>query len=86
MKTIYKFPLEITDEQYIEVPIGTRLLHVGVKDGILCVWGFVPDSQKPKHRRKIIIVGTGNPAGDVAVDRYIGTAQISIFVWHVFEG
>ena len=84
MKTIWKYELETTDGQSIDMPIGAEILTVQMQNGSLCLWAKV-DSDAPKERRKILIRGTGNSIGEVVA--YIGTFQLAVasLVFHVFE-
>jgi len=83
---IWKYELQVTDMQQVEVPKGAKLLSVANQNGALCLWAIV-DASKPRETRHIEIIGTGNPVPtDMGVDRkFIGTAVINPFVWHVFE-
>lgn len=83
---IWKFNLVITDMQEVVMPDGAELLSVANQRGVLCLWAMV-DPLKEKRPRYIEIVGTGNPMPvDMGVDRkFIGTAVVDPFVWHVFE-
>ena len=85
LKTIYKYPLTITDRQDVEMPTGSRLLSVGEQEGQLILWVAV-DTNKPTISRCIVIVGTGNPAKNIVDSPFIGTVQMSNgLVWHVFD-
>jgi hypothetical protein len=81
---IWKWELEVTDRQVIDMPVATQFLTVQVQRGALCLWGIVTPGEDVEPRM-IRVYGTGNP---IPVDpgRYIGTAQQGPFVWHVFEG
>lgn len=83
---IWKFELAITDMQEVTMPDGAELLSVANQNGNLCLWAIV-DPSKERRRRYIEIIGTGNPMPtDMGVDRkFIGTAVVNPFVWHVFE-
>lgn len=83
-KRIWKYVLQITDEQIIEVPNGAKPLHVGQQDGHLCLW-MVVDVESEFTKFVVNIVGTGNPVPN-ELPPYIGTAQIHALVWHVFAG
>ena len=41
MKTIYKYPLHIVDEQTIEIQEHAELLHVGLQNDELFLWALV---------------------------------------------
>lgn len=84
-KNIFKYPLEITDEQTIEMPVNARILTVKTQGNQICLWALVtPDHTLEK--RKIRIYGTGHPV-DMENIIYIGTTMTEgeNFVWHVFE-
>lgn len=85
MKTIYKFQLEIIDEQIIEVPNNTKFLSAQYQNGVLCLWGIVA-TEMPKQKTVITIIGTGNQFDyDENKHDYIATVQQPPFVWHIFS-
>lgn len=84
-RTIWKYPLGITDTQNLMLPEGAEILSAQMQGETLCLWALVnPDA--PKQRREIEVLGTGNPAPEAA-RRYIATVQshTSALVWHIFE-
>lgn len=86
-KTVWKFPLRVEDEQYIEPPANAHLLCVQWQGVQPCIWALV-DPTNPVERRKILITGTGHEREDLAgYVNYIGTFQMSggMLVFHVFE-
>jgi hypothetical protein len=84
MKTIHKYPLEITDRQRFFVPRGARLLTAQNQRGTLCLWAEV-DTAATSEYREALVVGTGNPLpDDFAQFDYVGTAQHGPLVWHVY--
>lgn len=85
MKTIWKFPLRITDEQWVSMPRGARVLSVQMQGDQACVWAIV-ESAATQEMRRLVILGTGNPIGDSGETlTFIGTFQQPPFVWHLFE-
>ena len=84
MWTIFKYPLEITDEQLIPLPMDARVLSVGLSGGRPCLWALV-DSALPPAPWRIHIYGTGQPV-DHAQHEFIGTVVDDRrgLVWHVF--
>ena len=86
MKTIYKYPLEITDRQVIEIPAGSEILSAQMQRGQLCLWVLVHTYEAPRHR-DVYIFGTGNPIPQ-GFDRgyclFVGTVQQGPLVWHIF--
>lgn len=88
MKTVYKYPLEITDEQAVLLPSDYKVLTVQSQGDQLCLWAEV-DTMTKLVRRAVRVIGTGNPLpDDNGVYSYVGTAQMQrvgkTFVWHVY--
>ena len=85
METIYKYPLELKDDQTIEVPQGSKVLTVQVQDGKPCLWVLISDSEF-KSIRYIEMFGTGHSI-DRGERKYVGTFQLPEkgLVFHVFE-
>lgn len=96
MQTIYKYPIELTDIQFISLPVDSKFLTVDTQDDQLCIWATV-NTEFPEIKREIRIVGTGNPINFPCHGRYdhinfeneipfyyIGTVKQGSFVWHVF--
>lgn len=96
METIFKYELEIVNEQIVPIPSGSRPLSVQEQNGKLILWAVVDESKKSTGNFKVRIFGTGNPLPYSLMDfsydspsgyvkQHIGTVQMSTgFVWHVF--
>lgn len=85
MRTIYKYPLRITNKQDIVMPEEAKILHVGIAPlGNPCLWAEV-DISKPKEEVGITIYGTGHPIADDYLGKHIGTFNQGEFVWHVYR-
>ena len=86
--SIWKFALETTDEQIINVPVGAEFLSVQVQHGQPCIWAQVNPKENVIVRAKVVIVGTGNPADHTDGMMFLGTYQLhdGNFVGHVFVG
>jgi len=84
--TIYKYPLEITDEQAVMMPTLCKIITVQMQHGKPCLWAIVNEHDRISRLRTIDIFGTGNPM-DNQERAYIGTIQQAggALVWHVFE-
>jgi hypothetical protein len=83
---IWKFPLQLTDRQEIEMPEGAVILSVQVQRSQVCLWALVePGASKVK--RQFRIHGTGHDVPDVDKLDFIGTIQNNggDLVFHVFE-
>ena len=85
METIYKYRLAITDKQRLNLPLGFKVLYVGLDPaGAPCVWIEVDTDQETKRGKNFYVVGTGNPIPDGA-NQYVGSfVQAPLFVWHVY--
>lgn len=85
MEKIFKYPLEVTDTQFIEVPKGAAILTVQAQKDIPCIWAQV-DPDMPLIKRRILTYGTGHPIDPTEAKHYIGTYQINggHLVFHVF--
>ena len=86
-REIWKFELEITDEQIINIPIGAQIISVQAQRGEPCLWAIVNAEERCASPKKIIIHGTGHAISEDA-GNYIGTFQQmnGDLIWHVFEG
>lgn len=88
MKTIYKFETQFNDLFRIKMPKDAEILCVQVdqKNNIPCIWAMV-DTKNKLEDRYFELFGTGNLIHtDMGISRkYIGTYQIRLFVWHLFE-
>jgi hypothetical protein len=83
MKTIYKYLLEITDEQTVSMPIGAQVLSAQMQGTQLCIWALVyPDNFNCD--RRVRIFGTGNPVTLEGDWKFVDSVQERIFVWHIF--
>ena len=84
MKTIWKYALDLRDEQSPLIPRGAELLSVHMQDGTPTVWALV-DPKAERVPREIAIRGTGNPALLPDAARFLGTVLDRAYVWHVFD-
>ncbi len=88
IRTIWKFELDATSNQVIELPVGAEILTVQAQKGIPCLWALV-DPTEANEKRFIEVFGTGHNMQDgMGVSRfYLGTVQLGggSLVFHVFE-
>lgn len=86
MKTIWKFPLEMTDNPTISMPSGAEVLSVAVQGGAAQVWALV-DEEAPTRDRAFKVHGTGHPAVDVVAGEFLGTVILhgGSLVFHIFD-
>lgn len=89
-KTIWKFPLEITDIQKVNMPDKAEILTVQMQNGIPCLWALVDPDEALFDEREIEIFGTGNHIvydNNIVWHKYISTIQLNggSLIFHVFE-
>jgi len=84
--TIFKYPLEKSDTNYIQLHKGSRVLAFQDQGFTLCMWVYCDPSLEMELRR-FRIYGTGWQMESLEQQpmRYIGTAQQGPMVWHLFE-
>lgn len=89
MSTIYKYTLEIADDQDVKMPCGgsgITLLHVAFQGDHLCLWARV-DPGFPERTVRIHVRGTGHPMGEAELGaEYVGTVMTrdQSLVFHVW--
>lgn len=88
-RTIYKYDLEVTDEQVLELPANAEILTVQMQHDAPKLWAIVdvPQRSATVQNRRIAIYGTGHAMNQSASHRYIATFQMrdGSLVFHVFE-
>ncbi len=86
MKRIFKYPLDLTSFQTVQLPVGSKIISVGNQCNKLRMWVEVDPEQRDTQTRKIVVVGTGHTLPDVEL-RFIGTVPINegTFIWHIYE-
>lgn len=86
--TICKFPFTTRAESLVSMPLGAKILSVGVQQGMLCLWAKVHSKPVVGTTRLIYVRGTGQVLGKAAGAKYVGTVQIhdEQRVFHVFDG
>lgn len=85
MRTIHKYPLQISDSVAVGLPKGAEVLCVQPQMSSLCLWALVDPGQSTEQR-VFRIVGTGQST-EMTKDSYIGTVQLlgGNLVYHIFE-
>lgn len=85
MRTIYKYPFDVTDVVELQLPRGAKALHIDTQGGLACLWALV-DPEAPPERVAFRVVGTGQPLPDgVRAQDYLTTFFHGPFVWHAFR-
>ncbi len=83
MRTVYKYPINIEDNQTIDMPTTNRVVHVARDgNGRPCIWAEV-DDMTDSAPFKVSVRGTGHPLPKD--ENHIGTFVDMPFVWHVYS-
>lgn len=85
-KTVYKYPLEIEDEQVVFLPTGARILTVQQQNNNIFLWALVNPTSSNTQAFTISMYGTGHPIDNSEKMEYINTVQLysGELVFHVF--
>ncbi len=85
MKSVYKYPLPVTDSFTLELPDGAVILSLQTQRGLPCVWALVDRDVASSTRRHFRTYGTGHPIDQQG--SFVGAYQIQggALVFHVFE-
>jgi hypothetical protein len=81
MYKIYKYELELEDQQSLVLPGHSKILTVIEQNNKIVLYAQVTNSKYYDHYT-IFVRGTGHSIGDSAL--YLNTVKIGIFVWHIF--
>lgn len=94
---IWKYPLRLEDEQIVEMPLGSVLLHAErvvipngqgriLEGGIyMWIWAQVYTKALLDGKRRILIRGTGQPF-DGTEKKYVCSVRDGDFIWHIYDG
>lgn len=85
---IFKYPFEVSDYFYIEMPQGASVLTVQTQHEKPCVWAIVDENQLVLENHRFCVFGTGHLMNiDTVEHHYVGTFQLlgGAFVGHLFE-
>ena len=88
MRRIFKYVIDTKpgnrDYVDVEMVIGAQILHLGEQNGELVVWvtGNLSDGLE---KRRFYILATGEAVPDPNLTRYVGTAIVGPYVWHVYR-
>ncbi len=81
--TIWKYQLNIVSLQNINLAADAKILSVAIQNDTLCLWALT-NPNVPIAHRTIEIVSTDMEVSPYQ-KRFIGTVQMGVLVWHVFE-
>lgn len=87
MKKIYKYTLMVTDEQTLELPLGSQLLCAKEQKDEVVVYALVNPTEENRENYKVLAYGTGhNIAEDLSDYSFLDTVLIfnGGLVFHFF--
>ena len=86
MKAIYKYKLNLVDEQTIPSPRYSTVLSAIAQHDVIVAYALVDTAMTETHDKTFRIVGTGHHLKDHAKWQYLATVATNsdLFVWHVF--
>lgn len=81
---VWKYKLDTTDFQVIDLPKGSQVLSLQMQDGVACVWVLVNPHEKELEPVIFDTYGTGHNIAFVG--KFLGTYQLceGALVFHVF--
>lgn len=85
--SIWKYPLDITDNQTLKMPKGAKILSIQNQTHSPTIWALV-DTEAELETRYINCYGTGHYINeDLSKLNFIGTVQSNnnLLVFHFFE-
>ena len=83
MKTVWKYKIKINETFELELPIGARIILIGLQHNDLCLWAEV-DTEVETEKRFFRIHGTGHPINEGFLN-HIKSFIDGDFVWHIYE-
>ena len=85
-KKIFKYQLETTDVQQIEMQQGAEILCIQTQNETPCIWALV-EPNATVVKRAFEIFGTGHNIPENANRKYVGTYQLENgqLTFHCFE-
>ena len=85
MITIYKYCLTQPTTEFLDLPVGARLLRGGwcPIEGRLCFWALVDTDCALKRKVTVKAVLTGEET-DAQVMTYLDTVRVDALVFHLF--
>ncbi|MGO3895373.1 DUF7352 domain-containing protein [Brevibacterium aurantiacum] len=84
MRRVFKYPLEVTDRQFIDTFAGWKPLSLQVQGDEVCLWAEV-DDESTTARYRVFVHGTGHALHPDA-EVFAGTFQLMNggLIFHVF--
>lgn len=87
MRTVYKYILAAVRQQFIDLPKGFDILHVGEQRGDICLWVEV-NPEMETVPVKFFVIGTGHELPEAGKCLHLGTVILQPhhdLVFHVYQ-
>lgn len=86
MKSVWKYELQLGCTT-LDMPAGAVILTAGAQGNTLSAWVEVDPDQEETESRTISVFGTGQKIAEEPGEklRYVATALVGNYVWHVYE-
>ena len=85
---VWKYPLEILDEQNIAIPLGSKFLNIIEQNDRPTMYFLVNDREEVMETKSISMRGTGHPVEREMskASQYIGTISTfnDLLIWHLW--
>lgn len=82
-REVWKYTLENSvDKNCLKIPMGAKLLHVGMQSKNICLWFEVDTESTSFCERSFEVFGTGER---IEYGNYVGTVVSIPYVFHVYE-
>ena len=82
-EVIWKFKIGLGNLVYVRMPIGAKVLSVGMQNTDITVWAEVTP-YADLEERMFYVVSTGDRVPDKNKVQFIGTVSEGAFVWHIY--
>ena len=83
-RTIYKYPLRLTEKQKVLLPLHSRLISVESINEQLYLYAMIDPEQTRTGNVEILIYGTGHVFDSLLSFNHLETVVQNGFVWHIF--
>lgn len=83
MRTVLKFPLEVTLEQVLFLPVHFKILRLALQRNAVCVWIEMEEDAK-RMATTVYLCGTGHRVPREASIHIGSVEDAGGFIWHYY--
>lgn len=89
MRTVHKFPFEVTDESKVYMARDAKILRVEARTGEFgyghgVLWAEV-DTDQPMEARTLYCRGTGHALPEIDDLSHVASYAEGPFMWHIYQ-